>query len=84
MLEALDLSAGLLWGMLTCPRDAVLRSRLSFSFQQRPVPDIPLYFFPLSPRSCAHSYVYSIISFSFSRGRERARLTEVTPIDPPG
>lgn len=28
VLEALDLSAGLLWGMLTCPRDAVLRSTL--------------------------------------------------------
>lgn len=26
VLEALDLSASLLWGMLTCPRDAVLRS----------------------------------------------------------
>lgn len=26
VLEALDLSAGLLWGMLTCPRDAVLCS----------------------------------------------------------
>lgn len=28
VLGALDLSAGLLWGMLTCPRDAVLRSTL--------------------------------------------------------
>lgn len=28
VLGALDLSAGLLWGMLTCPKDAVLRSTL--------------------------------------------------------
>lgn len=34
-LEALDLSVGLLWGMLACPRDAVLRSPISFRLQPR-------------------------------------------------
>lgn len=77
MLEALDLSAGLLWGMLTCPRDAaVLRSTLLQPPMAAAAPyPISLFFYPPS-----HSYVYSIISFA-SRGRARTRLTERTPID---
>jgi len=92
-LEALDLSAGLLWGMLSCPRDAVL-SALGSPFASSGGRDIPLlsllffFCFPfllllLSPLlSLPRSNVYSIISSAVGEGRARnVRARQLTPID---
>lgn len=73
VLEALDLSAGLLWGMLTCPREmlfSVLDSPLASSSGPFPIFLFIFFFFPLARARTV--YVYSIISFSFSRRRVRA------------
>lgn len=82
MLEALDLSAGLLWGMLTCPREmlfSVLDSPLASSSGPFPIFLFIFFFFPLAR---ARTVTCIVLYLSRSRGRERARLTEVTPIDP--